>query len=196
VLEQNHPQSPPTEASAQRMTKAEREELAGIVRLRTKVARANVEARKGELIADFEEQLAALYKADDERWAAATAAAERAVNEANARITTMFAENGIPEQYRPYLRLGWANRGENQTTARRGELRRVAASRLEAQARAAKVEIDRVEANLRSDLASCALETSEARAWLDRIPAPEQLLPRLDVEQEVQQLLGGGRESV
>jgi hypothetical protein len=178
----------------ERMTKAEREELTQVVRLRAKVARANVDARKSELMADFEEQIATLYQADDQRWAQATATAEQAVAEANTRITAVFAECGIPERYRPTLRLVWWNRGENQTSERRTELRQVAASRLEAQARAAKVEIDRVEASLRSDLAARGLNTTEARTWLERIPTPEQLLPRLNVEDEVQRLLTDGRE--
>jgi hypothetical protein len=178
----------------ERMTKAERDELAGIVRLRAKVARANVEARKAELLADFEDQIATKYRADDERWTDATAVAARAVEEANARIAAVFAEHGIPEHYRPAVRLSWYTRGENETTARRTELRRVASTRLEAQARAAKVEIDRVEASLRADLAARALSTPEATTWLERIPAPEQLLPRLDVEDEVQRLLQAGHD--
>jgi hypothetical protein len=182
------------EPVTQRMTRAERDELTGIVKLRARVARANVETRKAELLADFEEQIATRYQADDARWAEATATAERAVAEANAQIAAVFAANGIPSHYQPHIELWWTSRGENHTAGRRTELRRVAVTRLEAQARAAKLEIDRAEATLRTELAASGLQSGEARAWLDRIPAPEQLLPRLDVEEEVRRLLQDGSD--
>jgi hypothetical protein len=175
------------------MTRGERDELATVVRMNAKVARNDVDARKTELLADFEEQIATLYKADDERWAAAKDVAVRATDEANARIEAVFEEAGIPADYRPRLNLYWSSRGANATTERRTELRRVAASRLDAQARTAKVEIDRVEARLRSDLAARSLVTGEAKDWLSQLPSAAQLMPRLSVEDEVRRLLNDGR---
>lgn len=70
------------------------------------------------------------------------------------------------------------------TASRRAELRKVATSRLDAQAAAAKAEIDRREANLRADLAARGLVTQEAQDWLAQLPnVAEQLLPRLDLTQ-------------
>jgi hypothetical protein len=61
-------------------------------------------------------------------------------------------------------------------------LRRVVATRADADARAAKSVIDRWELEARTDLASRALATSEARAWLEQLPSVAQLMPALDVD--------------
>jgi predicted P-loop ATPase len=144
-------------------------------------------------MADFEEQIANRFKDDDERWSAATDAARRATDEANARIAA-FAEAGIPAEYRPELHLiNWSFRGGNASAGRRAELRRVAASPRDAQARTAKVEIDRVEAKLRADIASLSVVTSEAKDLLAQLPSAAQFMPRLSIEEEVRNLLKDGR---
>ena len=73
---------------------------------------------------------------------------------------------------------------------RRNELRNVAAKRLDAQAKAAKVEIERAETALLGELAAAALTTDEAKAWLERLPSIAELMPRLrlvELEAEVDQ---------
>jgi hypothetical protein len=144
-------------------------------------------------MADFEEQIANRFKDDDERWSAATDAARRATDDANARIVAVFAEAGIPAEYRPELYLHWSFRGDNASAGRRAELRRVAASRRDARARTAKVEIDRVEAKPRADIASLSVVTSEAKDLLAQLPSAAQFMPRLSIEEEVRNLLKDGR---
>lgn len=164
-----------------RMTKSEREELATVVRLRAKVARSNIDARKAELLADFEAQLAERYRHDDERWAAAGKAADEEIQKLNERIREVFDAAGVAEQYRPAAYLSWRNRGENADPARRAELRRSAVTRLDALARAAKTAIDAEEARLRGDLALRALDSEEAQRWIAALPTVEALMPSLDI---------------
>ena len=96
-----------------RMTAAERQELAKLVRLNAKVAKDDADARGKWLLADAEAKLSAVYKAEDEAWADITAEAKKAVAEADATIAALCRERGIPEDFRPALHLGWIGRGEN-----------------------------------------------------------------------------------
>jgi hypothetical protein len=63
------------------ITKAERAELAKIIRLRAKVARSAVAQRQAELLAEVEAQLSAVYSRDDDAWAEITQAAKLAVEQ-------------------------------------------------------------------------------------------------------------------
>jgi hypothetical protein len=173
-----------------RITKAERAELAQAVRLQCKVARAGLEARKAELLADFEEQLATRFAFTDDRWSALTQAALCAVDEADTRIAIICEELGIPSEFRPALQLEWWDRGENATAKRRSELRRVAITRLDAMLRAAKVKVDQIEAELRIDLVARGLTTNLGREFLASVPGVTELMPHLElhaVEEEHQQ---------
>jgi hypothetical protein len=163
------------------MTRAERLELAKLVRLRATVAKKDVEQRQAVLLADVEEQLATIHKANSPAWKQVTANAERLVKEADAQIAQLCIELGIREEFRPGLRLVWYGRGENADRERRTELRKVAQTRIEANARAAKVEIDRKSAQLLTELASGALESSGAKGFLDAMPSIDDLMPRLTV---------------
>ncbi len=160
------------------MTRAERLELAKLVRLRANVAKKDIEQRQAQLVADFEEQLAAVYQSSHEAWADVTAVANKLVAEADAEISRRCRELGLREKNRPSLSLFWHARGESADRERRAELRKVAQTKLEASARAAKVEIDRSAATL---LTAGALESSEAKGFLDAMPSIDQLMPGLTV---------------
>ena len=162
------------------MTKAEREELAKVVRMRAKVA-ALVSMRGRLMFSPVDEQLAEQYRFDDAQWAAITAAANRVVEEADEQIRLLCEAQGIPAEFRPEIRLGWYGRGENVSKDRRAELRRAAVSRVDAGACAAKLAIDTTEAQLRGDLAARANNTAEAQTFLNAMPTPEQLMPELAV---------------
>jgi hypothetical protein len=175
------------------MTKADRDELRRVVRMRAKVAHNGIEARRAELLADFEAQMAAKYDFDDARWSEITATAATAIREGDRQIADICGEVGIPEEFRPRLALSWRDRGENAVAGRRAELRKVAATRLDALAKAAKVSIDRAELDACTDLAAGALQTDEARAWLERQPTIDQLMPPLDLaEMEARRRAGEG----
>src|SRR5262245_8673801 len=125
------------------MTNAERLELSKLVRLNAKVAKDDAEARGRWLLADAEEKLAAVYKVDDAAWAGITAAARKAVAEADAAIAALCRERGVPVDFRPELHLGWYGRGVNACKDRRNELRKVAQAKVAALVKQAHAEIDR-----------------------------------------------------
>jgi hypothetical protein len=162
------------------MTAAERLELGKLVRLNAKVAKDDAEARGKWLVADVEAKLAAIYKSEDAAWADITAAAEKAVQEADAAIAAVCRERGIPEDFRPSLRLEWYGRGVNALKGRRAELRRVAETQIAAMVKRAQVEIDRQAASQLTQITAAGLTSEAARAFIGSMPTPEQLLPPLD----------------
>ena len=93
----------------ERMTKGEREDLQRLIRQREKVQKSAAEQHSTELLADFENQIAAEYKFDDDEvWAAAEKAAEVEVRKAQERVATRCQELGIPAQFAPSLTLRWS----------------------------------------------------------------------------------------
>lgn len=187
--------SAPTDSSQsadQAITKAERTELAKVVRMQAKVARTDVEHRKAERLAQFEEDLATEYKWDDERWRTITAEAEQLVKALDAEIASICEANGVRPEFRPGLSLGFYGRGENDCQRRRAELRKVAQTRSEADAQRAKSEIERWAASACTDLIARGLTSSEARLFLDAVPTAEVLLPALELA-AIEAETGGGR---
>ncbi len=163
------------------MTRADRTELRSVVRLRCKVARNGIKARTAELLAEFESQVAAQYRIDDARWKDVTTAAAQAVAEADALVAAACEEAGIPADFRPQLNLSWYDRGKSAGAQRREELRKVAHAQLDAVGKAASAAIDRAELDAYTDLAAGALQSDEARAWLEKLPTLEQLMPPLQI---------------
>lgn len=159
------------------MSRVERTELAQLVKLRGRVAKEDIATREAQLLADVEAQLAARYDPRHEAWAEITERAQKAV--ADAEIAARCRELGIPEEFRPAISTTWYGRGENADRSRRAELRKVAQTRLAANAKAAKVEIDRSTADLLTQLAAGALESSASRSFLEAMPTIDQLMPRL-----------------
>jgi hypothetical protein len=163
------------------MTKAEREELVKLVRRREQVAKTAAKTRAAELLADVEEKLAAIYRADDERWQTITRAAEEAVAAADQEIAARCREQGIPVQFRPGLTLSWYRRGENASAERRAELRKVATSRIAALEQRAKEEIERCSVEVQMQIIKHRRGTSSvgiASRMGHRLPAREKSEPR------------------
>lgn len=163
------------------MSSAERAELGKLVRLRGRVAKTDIEARQAALTADAEAQLTVIYDARDEAWRDITERANSLITDANTELAARCAEVGIPEQFRPRLSASWHGRATDRE--RRAELRRLARVRLDASAKAAKVEIDRATADLLTTLAAGGLASVEAQSFLDSMPSITELMPRLDVPQ-------------
>ena len=159
------------------LSRRDREDLGKAARMMARVAKADADARAAELRADFEDQLASVYKSNDERWSELTAMADAGVAKLDEELRMRCLELGINEEYRPHLPLGWYGRGQNADTERRAELRAVAKSRLDAQAKAAKLEIEREAATFQMELLTASLPGVEARAWLAKIPTVEALMP-------------------
>jgi hypothetical protein len=144
-----------------------------------RVAKAGIEGRQAELLADLEDQLAAEYRWDDEAWAEVTAEAKRAVAEADEAIAKRCADLGIRPEFRPGLQVSWYGRGENASKNRRAELRKVAQTRLAALAKMAKVAIDKDALERETTLVAGALSSAEAKDFLEAMPTLEALMPRI-----------------
>jgi hypothetical protein len=159
------------------MTQGERIELSKLVRIRARVAKADVDALAARHLADVEAELAARYSANHHAWAEVTQQAKAAIATADAEIAERCRALGIRDEFRPQLFVSWSGRGENGDKTRRAELRKVAETELAARAKAAKVEIQRYEATQLTHLAAGALASDEARAFLEAMPTPAQLMP-------------------
>lgn len=164
-----------------KMTKAEREELARLLKARARVANRVAEQRAAELFADVERQLATRYEADAAAWKDVTSAAKKFVEEADAELARRCRARDIPEQLRPRLVYGWLMRGENAFKDRRAELRKVAQTRIEALAAMARATIETKALDGLTMLVAGALETAEAREFLKSMPTIETLMPAVDV---------------
>jgi len=163
------------------LTRAERDDLAKVARLRARVARSQVAQREAELLADVEKQLAAQYDIADEAWQEVTAAATQAVQEADRQVAERCRERGIPQDFRPSMHVSWFGRGANAVASRRAELRRVAQTRITAAGKAAKASIEAREAEILTELLAGGLTSDAARAFLQSIPTPAELMPPLAV---------------
>ena len=165
--------------SDEKMTKSEREELAKLVRRRERLAKADADRVAAERLAEFERQLATIYKpSDDPAWGDAHAAAQEAVAEANATIQARCRELGIQDEFAPRVATGWLGRGgETGISSRRAEIRKVAQTRIAADAKDAKVKIERQSVDVQTQLVAGGLESAEARAFLDSMPTAESLMP-------------------
>lgn len=165
------------------MTSKDRDTLAKIVRNRARVARSMVAQRHAQLLADFEEQSSAIYSAQDQAWAEVVREAQIKVVEVDAHIAEVCRQRGVPAEFAPSFRAAFIGRGQNAEAARRVELRKLAERKIDAAAKAAKLEIDRADAEVQVDLLTRALTTDEARAFVERIPTPEQLMPAVQLAQ-------------
>ena len=172
-----------TRDPAERMSTAERVELAKLIRLRAKVTRNDIDAQIAQQLAHVEQQLAATYQEDDSRWATITNQAEEVVRKADAEIARRCQKLGVPASFRPKLQLGWHHRGENASKERREELRRVAESELEARAKTAKVVVDRAEVDTLTKITAAGLRSDEAVKFLAALPTVDQLMPQLQLQE-------------
>jgi hypothetical protein len=171
------------------MTRAEREDLLKVVRIRTKVAKSDAAARSAKLKAEFEAQLAAEYSYDDDAvWQRAHAAAKEAAQEAQRIVARRCEQLGIPGRFAPSLHLQWYHRGENAVKSRRAELTRVAHSRIDQLEKEAKLEIDRASAETQTQLLATGLESAEAQAFLEAMPSAAQLMPPVSLQDVRRQL--------
>jgi hypothetical protein len=166
------------------MTKSEREDLQRLIRQREKVQKSAAKQRSAELLADFENQMAAQYAFDDDAvWAEAANEAEREVAKAQQRIAQRCRELGIPKDFAPNLQLNWHHRGYgNSVKARREELRRVAQAQIESLERQAIVKIEQASVEAQTELALAGLTSEAARAFVERLPTIESLMPALSYE--------------
>ncbi len=173
------------------MTKAERTDLSRLIRRREALMKRMADERGKVLLAEFERQCATIHSWDDDvTWKAAHAAADEAVREAEAQVTRRCRDLGIPPEFAPSLRLEWYGRGENAAKERRSELRRVAEAQIDARVAHAKVAIEQQSVQLQTEIVAGGLASATAKAFLERMPTVEAMLPPLTVP-EIRALLPG-----
>ncbi len=168
---------------ARQMTKGEREDLIRLVKQREKVAKTAAEQRSAAMLAEFEQQIAAQHKFNDNAvWKAAAEAAIEAAKEANAKVAAEADRLGIPKEFQPKLSFGWAQRGENEYKERRDELRRVAKAEIEALEKVARVQIESQSVAAQTQIIANGLNSEAAIAFLNSLPAIESMMPALSIE--------------
>ncbi len=164
------------------MTQSERSSLLQVARLRARVAKDQVVAFAAKLKADFEKQLDARYSWDsDKTWAEMAKFMEKAKEEAQAKVAARNRELGIPDWAAPSLDWYWRKGGQQVTKERRTELRRLAATQIDAMIKAAKSRIDEASLAIQTELHASGLTSEEARAFLERMPTPEALMPSIEI---------------
>lgn len=175
------------------MTSRERSELAQLCRRREKLAKSMASEVAAVRLADFEAQLARQYSwAEEESWAEAMRIADEAVMEVNKRIAERLGELGVPSVFAPSAHLGWASGGENVSSKRRAELRKVGQTRIAAMEKSARTEIERASIEVQTNLVAGGLTSEDARRFLEAMPTADVLMPALDVP-EIEKQLGPGR---
>jgi len=170
------------ELAAGEMSKRERDDLMKLATKRATLAKKRTEVRAAELMADFERQMATIYKwDDDELWSNATEAAEEALREADSKVAERCEELGIPAQFRPKIGgVAWYGRGENASKERQAELRRVARTEIDRLIKAAKEQIETGSLEVQEKILLGGFDSAGARAFLEAMPTPEALMPTLD----------------
>ncbi len=167
------------------MTKGERDDLQRLIRHRERAQKSAAKLRSRNLLADFENQIAAQYSFDDDAvWAAAKKAAQAEVAKAQKRVAAQCQELGIPARFAPSLQLGWVHRGyDNLIAKRRNELRRVAESRVAALEQEAVVQIELASVEAETEITIAGLTSETARAFVERLPTVESLMPALSYDE-------------
>jgi hypothetical protein len=161
------------------MSRAERQDLSRVVRLRAKIVRSELETQADRILAEFEQQLAAKYSKSHELWADIVKDAEQVAAKADAEIARKCREKGLVEAFRPRLNAEWYSRGENADKNRRDELRRVAETEVEAQLGIAKDKVNRAEADLLTRIMADGLTSATATNFLETMPSIDDLMPKL-----------------
>lgn len=172
------------------ITKGERTELRSIVRQQFKVLRHEVEQRQAELLADLDEQIAARYADEDRQQQALLFRAHEICEAAGREITDLLKGSGVVHGHADMpIRMGDTPEVSIErpvhvlmetvtwSKADRLQLRRAAVERLQANVKGALLNLERREADLLRTLAVGAIESAEARAFLEAIPTVAELVP-------------------
>lgn len=158
------------------MNKTERAELRSIVKQQIKVLHAEVDQRRSELVASVEDEIAEEFAEEDRQWANVQHEVHEAVMEANRRINDALYNHGF--ETRGDTERMWVRApGMNKPEQKRNEMRQRAQRKIDAQVKAAKLQLDRQEADLLRTLAVGALESDEAQEFLSAIPTVSELVP-------------------
>lgn len=160
------------------ITPGERRELRSVVKQQTKVLRAEVEQRRMELDAEIEKRLAERYRDEDAKADEFNHHVREIARKANAEMETLLTEyEALFEDGRWQGRAFFDMPRVYRRSGDRKQLREAMQKGIQVQAKQALLDLDRQEADLLRDLAVDGLETSAARAFLNRIPTVAELVP-------------------
>lgn len=164
------------------ITRTERNDLMLLCRKREKLAKAMAAQRSAELLADFESKLAKEFAwSEQENWSAAMRRARELVRGLNETIREDLRELGVPPEFAPSAHVYWESRGENISSRRRAELRRVATAEIAAREKAAKVAIEMASVETQTQIAAGGLQSEDAKAFLEAMPTAREMMPLLQV---------------
>ncbi len=164
-----------------RLTSKETHDLSMIIKDRTKVLRAHAEEQAAHCLADFENKISQIFKFDsDDVWKKVAEEAAGVIAEANRKIEARCAKLGIPKEFAPGLELKWHARGQNATSGRRDELRRVAKSQIEAMKKAAVTKIEKQSLDLRTQVVTMGILSMDGKLFLESLAPVEEAMHSLD----------------
>jgi hypothetical protein len=172
------------------MTRTERQDLLQICRQRERVAKGEAVSMAARRKAEFEAQLAREYSWDEsEIWKAAALAALEFTRQCSAQVAADCDKRGIPRWAQPRISEPyWYGRGENATRERRAELTRVANAKIDQHLKETVHAIQRASVEIQTQLVAGGLTSADAKAFLESMPTPAQLMPVVTVEEIQKQL--------
>lgn len=165
------------------ITKRERTELRSLIRQRFRVLRADVDQRGAEMFAELEDRMNERYADEDKDWGDVAFTIGEASREANRKandaVRGLVGRDGWPDEHSLVraVDISQVRRAVATPTPDRAQLRRQGQAHIEATIKAAQLSLDRQEVDLLTRLASGALESDEARAFLGEIPTVSALVP-------------------
>lgn len=164
-----------------KLSSKEAHDLGMLIKDRTKVLKAHADEQAAACLADFEKKVSAIFEFDsDDVWKAATHEANKVIAESNEKIAARCKKLGIPKEFAPGVHIMWSARGQNGTSSRRSELRRVAVAEIEAMKRAAITRIERQSLDLRTQVISLQILSPNAKMFLESLAPVEDAMTGID----------------
>lgn len=165
---------------SEQMTKRDREQLAQVAKMRSRVAKASVEQRELVLRSQVEDELQAVFAAEDDLAAKGEEIAMDLARRANTELVEKLDELKIPDHFRPQIGVAKVESllrpRQESNASRRITLRTIAGARIKTLGAAAKVEVDRQCADTVERLITGGLSTEEAQKFLDEMPTIDELM--------------------
>jgi hypothetical protein len=176
-----------------KMSKADRENLLRVARMRERVTKSGLAEVGAQLLVDLDKQLESSYSFDqDAIWRESIAIATQAADEAQAKVRERCRELGIPDRFAPKIsRPHWHSAGQQASKERRTELRMLARTQVDAMIKSGKRKVEEASLDVQTRIIASGL-SDEARQFLEAMPTPEQLMPRLNLG-TLEKMLGRGQ---
>lgn len=159
------------------MTAKEREALGQAVRLKMRVCKAEIDRRCAIQKANMEKELTGQFNAEDEDLAAILAEARAHIDRLQGEIFELCKARGVRRVFAPQLHASFSYRGENAIKDRRAELRKLGEANIDAKRKQAWQAVEAWGAQSQIDLIGDGLTTADARAFLEKLPSVDALLP-------------------